>query len=316
MTNPTSTALVSPFGGLLNRPYLILVLTTLFWGGNVVAGKLAVGQIDPHMLMILRWTGALLAVLPFALRPLRRDWRAISGNWPLLLFYGFIGFATFNVLVYLAAHHTSGVNIAIEQVAVNIFVMLLNFAVFRTRVRGLQLLGVVLTIIGVALTATHGDLTRLLTLDVNLGDAFIILACFAYAIYSITLRYRPATDWRSFLVVTFIGAILGSFAFQLVFGGGLPELLRQWPTITPQGWLIAIYTMLFPSVISQMFYVRGVELIGPNRASLFVNLIPIFGTIGSVLVLGERFAPFHLLATALVVAGIVLAEYSARRRRG
>jgi drug/metabolite transporter (DMT)-like permease len=313
MTNPSAFPGSRLFTALMHRPYLVLTLTTLFWGGNVVAGKLAVGHIDPYALMILRWTGALLAVLPFALGPLKRDWPTIRGSWPLLLFYGFVGYATFNVLVYFAAYFTSGVNIAIEQVAVNIFVMLLNFALFRTHVRALQLLGVVLTILGVAITATHGDLRRILTLDVNLGDALVLLASLAYAIYSLTLRYRPTTNWLSFLVVTFVGAIIGSFAFQVVFGGGAATLAASFQAITWQGWLIALYTIFFPSVISQMLYVRGVELIGPNRASLFINLIPLFGTIGSVLVLGEALEASHLLAGALIVVGIVLAEWSARK---
>ena len=313
MTNPLAKAVARLFDALMHRPYLVLTLTTLFWGGNVVAGKLAVGHIDPHVLMILRWTGALVAVLPFAIRPLKRDWPTIRGNLPLLFFYGAVGYATFNVLVYLAAHLTSGVNIAIEQVAVNIFVMILNFAVFRTRVRALQLLGVVLTILGVAITATHGDLGRILTLDVNLGDALVMLACLAYAIYSLTLRYRPSTNWLSFLVVTFAGAIVASFGFQFVLGGGPAQLASGFTQITWQGWLIALYTVFFPSVISQMLYVRGVELIGPNRASLFINLIPFFGTVGSVLLLGETLEASHLVAAALIIVGIVLAEWSARR---
>ncbi len=182
----------------LRTAYIILTLTSLFWGGNVVAGKLAVGEIEPNALIILRWTGALLAILPFAIRPLARDWAVIRGKWWLYAFYGAVGFVTFNVLVYTAAHFTSGVNTAIEQVAVNIFVMLLNFVLFRTRVQALQLLGVVLTILGVALTATHGDLGRLLALQVNVGDLMVIFACFTYAIYSITLRWKPATHWMSF----------------------------------------------------------------------------------------------------------------------
>lgn len=314
MTNPPNAA-ARAFDALMRRPYLLLILTNLFWGGNVVAGKLAVGHIDAYSLMILRWSGALLAILPFAIRPLRRDWPVIRAKWWLYLFYGFVGYATFNMLVYLAAYLTSGVNISIEQVAVNIFVMLGNFALFRTRVRALQLLGVALTIIGVALTATHGDLTRLMTLAINLGDGLVLLACFFYAIYSIALRYRPRTNWLSFLVATFIGAIVASFIFQGVLDGGIAKFVAGLPAITPQGWIIALYAMLFPSVLSQLFYVRGVELIGSNRASLFINLIPVFGTLGSVLIVGERLETFHLIAAGLVVLGIALAEWSSQRRR-
>ena len=310
MTNPPSaSAGASP----IRTAYIILTLTSLFWGGNVVAGKMAVGHIDPNALMILRWTGALLAVLPFALRPLKRDWPVIRGNWLLYLFYGSVGFATFNVLVYVAAHFTSGVNTAIEQVAVNIFVIILNFALFRTRVRSLQLLGVLITILGVAIIATHGDLTRILTLEVNLGDLLVILACFAYAIYSIALRWRPRTHWLSFLAATCTGAILASLVYQATLGDGTANLPANLAAIDTRGWLIAAYTVVFPSVISQLLYVRGVELIGSNRASLFVNLIPLFGTVGSVIVLGEALQLFHIVAAIMVAAGLVLAEYSARR---
>ncbi|HEV2518335.1 MAG TPA: DMT family transporter [Devosia sp.] len=313
MTSSPATTGNRAFHALMERPYLILVLTTLFWGGNVVAGKLAVGHIDAHSLMILRWTGALLLVLPFAITPLKRDWPVIRAKWWLYLFYGAVGFATFNVLVYVAAYYTSGVNISLEQVAVNIFVIIFNFVLFRTRVRGLQLLGVLVTILGVAIIATHGDLTRILTLEVNLGDLLVILACLAYAIYSIALRWRPQTHWTSFLAATCTGAILASLVYQATLGNGTANLPSNLAAIDLQGWLIAAYTVIFPSVISQLLYVRGVELIGSNRASLFVNLIPLFGTVGSVIVLGEVLQLFHIVAAIMVAAGLVLAEWSARR---
>lgn len=297
----------------MDRPYLILVLTTLFWGGNVVAGKLAVGHIDPHSLMIVRWTGALLLVLPFAIRPLQRDWVVIRAKWWLYLFYGAVGFATFNVFVYLAAYFTTGVNIALEQATINIMVIIFNFVLFRTRVRLLQVVGIALTLVGIAVIATHGEVDRILSLDVNIGDALMILGCFAYAVYSIALRWRPQTHWLSFLAATFVGAILASFGYQAGLGDGTLALAHNIAAIDMQGWIVAAYTIVFPSVLSQLFYVRGVELIGSNRASLFINLIPLFGTIGSVVVLGEAFQGFHLLAALMIAAGIVLAEVAARR---
>jgi drug/metabolite transporter (DMT)-like permease len=306
-------ARTSAFGTLMSRPYLLLILCNLFWGGNVVAGKAAVGNIDPYALMVLRWAGAALLVLPFALAPLRRDWPTIRSKWWLYLLYGGIGYATFNALCYVAAYYTTGFNIGLDQVTINIFVMILSFALFRTRVRPLQLVGVAITIAGVALTASHGDLRRILALDINFGDLLVIVASLAYAVYSITLRWRPQTDWRSFLLATFFGATLASLVFAATTGGGMARVAATTTTITPLGWIIAAYTMVLPSIISQMFYVRGVELIGANRASLFINLIPLFGAAGSVLILRERLEPFHFIAAALVVAGIVLAEWSARR---
>ncbi len=141
-----------------------------------MAGKAAVGHIDPYTLTVLRWTGALLLVLPFAVRPLRRDWPVLRAKWWLLLFYGALGFGTFNALCYIAAYYTTGFNIGLDQVTINIFVMLLSFIFFRTRVKALQLVGVAITIAGVALTVSHGDITRVLALDVNLGDLLVLIA--------------------------------------------------------------------------------------------------------------------------------------------
>jgi drug/metabolite transporter (DMT)-like permease len=313
MTKPSGHGDRRPLHAVMARPYLILVLCVAFWGGNVVAGKAAVGHIDPYTLMILRWAGALLAVLPFAAQPLARAWPVLRRKWWLYLIYGAVGFATFNMLVYIAAYFTSGVNAALDQVAINIFVMLANFVLFRTRVHSLQLLGVALTIAGVAITATQGNLARLLALDINFGDALVILACLAYAAYSIALRWRPATDWLSFLAASCAAALVASLAFQAVLGGGIESFAGALPGVTPLGWLIVAYVIVFPSLVSQLLYARAVELIGANRASLFINLIPLFGSVGSVLILGERFEGFHLVAAALIVVGIVLAEWSARK---
>ena len=298
---------------LMHRPYVLLVLTTMFWGGNSVAGKAAVGNIDPYALILLRWTGAFLVLLPFALAPIRRDWATIQARWWLYLFYGAVGYALFNVLIYVAAYFTSGVNNAIDQTAINVFVMLLSFLLFRTAVKPLQLVGVAVTIVGVMLTATHGDLRRILSLDINFGDLLVLIASFAYALYSISLRWRPKTNWMSFLAASFFGAVLASIVFQLTLGGGVPHLVKVVPEVKPLGWLIVVYTVLLPSLVSQMLYVRGVELIGANRASLFINLIPLFGAIGSVVLLGERLEPFHFVAGGLIVIGILVAEWSARR---
>lgn len=312
---PAPNSAAAPRAGIMDRPYLILVLTNLFWGGNVIAGKLAVGHIDAYTLMVLRWAGALLLLLPFATRQLRADWPVLRTRWWLYLVYGALGYATFNVLVYVAAHFTSGVNTALEQVAVNIFVLAINFVLFRQRVAALQMLGVAVTIVGVALIATHGDLSRILRLDLNLGDLLVLIACFAYAAYSVILRWKPKTGWLSFLIMTISGAIIASLVYMQAFGAGFGHFLATVPTLDATAWGVVAYTILFPSILSQVLYVRGVELIGSNRASLFINLIPLFGTLGSVLLLGERFELFHLSAAILIAIGIILAEWSARRVR-
>ncbi len=212
----------------MSRPYLLLILCVPPSGVPTSwPAKPRSGTSTPIRSPYCAGRAPSLLVLPFAVRPLRRDWPVLRAKWWLLLFYGALGFGTFNALCYIAAYYTTGFNIGLDQVTINIFVMLLSFIFFRTRVKALQLVGVAITIAGVALTVSHGDITRVLALDVNFGDLLVLLASLGYAIYSICLRWRPQTDWRSFLVATFIGAILASLVFVVTAGGGLGAGVRH-----------------------------------------------------------------------------------------
>ena len=297
---------------LLDQPYLLLILAPLFWGGNLVAAKLVVGEIDPFLLLAARCVGATLFILPFSWRFLAQDWPVIRRTWPLLMAYGAIGYALFNVLLYVGLSTTTGVNAAIVQAALPMMILAANFIVFRARVKPLQIAGVIIAIAGVMLTATHGDLGRILELDINIGDGFVILACLAYTAYTLALRFRPNVHMMSFMAVAFAGAAITGLVMLQFFGGGVGTLATI-PAMSPAVWAVIVYVMIFPSMFSQIAYARGVELVGPNRAAPSHNLIPVFGALGSVLFLGERLEPYHYAAAAIIVGGIVLAEWAARR---
>ena len=297
---------------LLDQPYLMLILAPLFWGGNGVAAKLVIGEIDPFLLLATRCLGALLVILPFSWPHLRRDWPVVRRHWPLLMAYGAIGYALFNVFLYVGLKTTTVVNSSIEQAALPMMILGANFIVFRVRARALQVVGVIIAISGVILTATHGDPTRLLRLDINIGDAYVIIACLTYTIYTLALKYRPDLHLMSFLGVAFAGsAVMGLITLQL-FGGGLTQFANL-AHASPKVWGVLAYVMIFPSMFSQIFYARGVELLGANRAAPSHNLIPLFGTLLSVLIIGEHLELYHYLAAAIVIGGIALAEWSARR---
>lgn len=291
--------------------YLLLLLTTLFWGGNAVAGKLAVGHVSPMMLTTLRWSLALAMLLPFSVRHLRTDWPAIRAHAGLLALLAALGFTLFNVGLYGGALFTSGINLSIEQASIALFVLLANFLLFRVKVTGGQVAGFLITIVGVLVTASHGEFARLVALDFNVGDLIMFGGVAAYGIYTVALRYRPAIHWQSLMAALSLGAVLSSLPFA--FGEWLAGA-----TLMPdaQGWAIVLYTAVFPTILAQVFYIRGVELIGANRASLFINLVPIFGTLLSLLVLRETLHLYHAAAIALVLGGIAVAETSGRRAAG
>jgi drug/metabolite transporter (DMT)-like permease len=298
---------------LLDQPYLLLVLAPLFWGGNVVAAKLVVGEIDPFMLLASRCVLATLFIFPFAWKHLQRDWAVVRAHWPILMAYGAIGYALFNGLLYVGLQSTSGVNSAIVQASLPMMILGCNFIVFRVRARWLQIVGVLLAISGVLLTATHGDASRILTLDFNIGDISVILACFAYTGYTLALRFRPKMNVMSFMAVSFSGAAATAVVMLFAFRDGFAEVAGL-GSASLTVWAVIAYVAIFPSMFSQVAYARGVELVGANRAAPSHNLIPVFGTLGSVIILGESLEGYHFLAAAIIIAGIVLAEYSARRK--
>lgn len=286
------------------RAYFYLLVTTLFWGGNSVAGKMAVGHVSPMMLTTLRWVLALCVILAFMTPQIRRDWPMIRKHWIQLLLYGVFGFTSFNVLLYSALHYTSAINAVIEQAGIPMLIFAFNFVLFRIQASAAQIIGFTVTLIGVLVTAAHGEFSALLNLQFNFGDALMLVACVTYAAYTVSLRWKPDMHWQSFIAAPAFGALLSALPL-LVWEICTGDVV--YPDTT--GWTIVVYAAIFPSLMSQVLYVRGVEMIGANRAGLFINAIPVFGTLLSVLLIGETLYPFHLAALTLVLGGIAIAEW-------
>lgn len=287
------------------RAYLYLVITTLLWGGNSVVGKLAVGHVSPMMLNFGRWTLALVLITAISVPQLKRDWPLIRPRWPLLLAYGAVGYTLFNAFLYSALQYTSAVNGSIEQGGIPVLIFIINFLLFRIPVSLVQILGFLLSFAGVALTASHGDLRTLATLDLNFGDGLMMFAVLAYSIYTVGLRWRPQIHWKSMMASAALGAVVA--ATPLLFWEiGTGAII--WPH-NGLGIAVIVFAGLLPSLVSQILYIRGVEVIGANRAGLFVNLVPIFGTLLSVVALGEDLHLFHVIALVLVLGGIAIAEW-------
>lgn len=284
-------------------------MTALLWAGNAVAGKWAPGHISPQAITALRW-GVVCAVLVlFARRRIAADWSGLRGHWLLVLLMGGLGYTAYNSLFYAAGAYTSAVNLALFQGAIPVLVILMNYAVHRTAVTLGQMIGVVVTLLGAAVAATHGDWRVLATLGFNRGDVLVFLACLLYAGYTIALPHRPAVSGLAFFAAMAVMAFATSLpllAIEVALGRVI------WPGF--EGWAIVVFVALGPSLAAQLFFMRGVELIGPNRAGLFVNLVPIFGAGLAVLLVGEPFGANEALALALVLGGIVCAERLGRKR--
>ncbi|KAA0971128.1 DMT family transporter [Aureimonas fodinaquatilis] len=290
------------------HPYVLLALATFIWGANAIAGKLAIGHISPMQLTVQRWAFASLLLLPFALPALKRDWPTIKAQWPLLFFLGAMGFAALNALLYLALLYTSAMHAMIIQSAMPLIVFTGMYFFFSTKVSPLQVVGFVITAVGIAITASQGRLTTLLHLQLNKGDALMLLGVLAYALFTIGLSRKPKIHWLSLMFVLTVSATIAT----------VPFAIWEWQigaAIFPDktGLIILAFAVLLPSIASQSLYIKGVEMIGPNRANLFINLVPVFGAFLAVTVLGEPLYPYLVLSLALVLGGIALSEMAKRR---
>lgn len=303
--------------GSFGNAYLLLTLAPLTWGANAVAGKIASQEWLPFSLTCLRWGCVFLVLLPFAWRQLQREFYVVRKHALYMLLLGGVGQGGFNLCLYYALNHISAINASIEQSAMPILIMLFNFIFLHQRVSYAQMLGLCITIAGVVVTATSGDPRRFLTGDLNHGDLVMILGAAFYAAYTFGLRWRPPIGWMSFLIAMSAGGFLLTLPFALweltnhfqdvelqIFNAPLPSM---------HGWLVLAFIVVFPSILGQLFYARGVDLIGANRAGLFINLVPVFGSLLAVLVLAERFQWHHAIGLILVLSGIAMAERSVKR---
>lgn len=294
---------------LYAQPYLLLVLATAGFGGNAVAGRAAVGQISPMMLTASRW-GLVMAIMLLTCRKqIAEALPTARRQWPAMLGMGATGFTFFNALNYLAAHHTTAVNISIIQGVIPLFVLLGGLVVHKAPVRLGQLAGVLVAMAGVVTVASNGSLAALARLQFNVGDLMMVGACVLYAGYAVALRSVPAgVSALGF----FFGLAAGAFVTSLpliaieVVSGGL-----QLPTL--KGWGVLTYVALAPSFVCQVLFIRAVALIGPQRAGLFINMVPVFGALAAVLVLGEHFGLHHAMGLGLVLLGIVFSELAVKR---
>jgi drug/metabolite transporter (DMT)-like permease len=301
--SPTrSTSSAGILARLFDRPYLLLTLTALFWSGNFVLGRAVHGSVPPVGLAFWRWAGATLILIGPAWGHLRRDGPVLAASWPIVLVLSALGVAVFNTLVYIGLQTTGALNAVLMQSTMPVMIVALGFLAFRDTVTVRQAVGIALSLSGAVAIVTRGNPAALAGVELNGGDLWIVLAVASYAAYSVLLRRRPAVHPLSLLVATFLPGSLMVLPFYVW------ESLSGRPVRLDAPSLLAIaYVAIFPSILAYFCFNRGVELVGANRAGLFIHLMPVFGSIMAVLFLGERFEPFHAAGIALILAGIVLA---------
>jgi drug/metabolite transporter (DMT)-like permease len=282
-------------------PYLLLAIAPLCWASNAVLARGVVDIIPPVSLAFWRWTTASFLLFPFAYQHVKRDWPLLARNWKMLLFLSLVGITGFNTLLYIAVQTTTAINAALIQTTMPAAIIMITWIVFKEKVTRLQSLGVGLCVLGACLVVLHGKFSTVFELSFVQGDLLMLVAILLYALYSVFLRRRPSMHPLSFLVYTFAMGAMGLLPFYVW------ELsCRGAFTLGVAAAVSISYLAVFPSIVAFFCWNRGVELIGANRAGLFINLIPVFASLMAIIWLGESLKAFHIIGMLLIFSGMIL----------
>jgi drug/metabolite transporter (DMT)-like permease len=286
----------------LLHPYLLLTLTTLFWSGNMVLGRAIRDDVPPLSLAFWRWAIALALTLPLALPHLRDQWPLLKRGWKAIIVLGLLGVGGYNTLAYIALQSTTATNAALLNSFIPVATIALSWAFLKKHLHSIEWLGVALSLSGVLAIVARGDLAILAGLSPNVGDLWMLGAVFTWAIYTIGLQWRPAGVDPMLLLAAF--TVVGLLVLAPAYAW---EISQGRLIVVSTGSLAGIaYTGRFPGFLGYVFYNRAVAEVGASKASLFIHLMPVFGTLLSALLLNEVPQLYHYAGIALIFAGIYL----------
>ena len=282
--------------------YAALTLTALLWSTNFIIGRAVRDDVSPTALNFLRWAIALLILVPITLRDLQAHRATLMRHWKLIALLGFTGIAAFQTLGYVALRTTTALNTILLLALAPLAIVAVSWLALGERVTRVQTLGLGISLVGAAVLILHGDPATLAEMRFNAGDLWMLLAVVLWAVYSVLLRRRPAEVPPLALHTMSVAAgtlwMLPAFGWQAMHGSALPSSLAVWMAVG--------FIAVFSSALAHGLWVRGVAKIGPNRAGVFIHLIPVFGAVLAITFLGEELATYHVVGAVLALCGIVL----------
>jgi drug/metabolite transporter (DMT)-like permease len=290
-------------------PYLLLVLTTLFWSGNFVVSRGMHAAIPPFALSFWRWALALLILALFGLRHLLAQRDLARQHQKFLILQGVLGVAGFNSFIYLAMHSTTAINAALVNSCIPILIVLISRVMHNDRLTFRQGFGVAVSLSGVVLILSRGELATLAHLQFNRGDLLVFMAAIIWAFYSVNLKRYPRglhpLAYQTAIAMVGLTVLLPLYLLEIRGG--------QTMTVTTGSVVTIVYVAVFASVLAFIFWNRAVTQLGANIAGPFIHLMPVFSTILAVFFLGETLTTIHILAILLIFGGIFMTTF---RRAG
>ena len=285
--------------------YLLLVLTTLFWSGNFIVGKAAsIYEIPPFSLNFYRWLFAGIILLPFTLKEIIQKKNYIFKNIGFFIILGISSITIFNSAVYYSLYYMQVISGVLMISTIPVWIMFISSILGIEKTNKFQIFGVILSLIGVLFIITKSDLNLIKNLDFNKGDLIMASGMFAWALYSALLKKKTYEISQITLleVVIIIGLLFLVPIYILEIELGNPLIVNK-PFV-----LTLTYVVLFPGLASFFFWIKGISIIGANRAGVFLHLMPIFGSLMAIILFNEKFMFYHLLGAIFIISGITLSN--------
>jgi drug/metabolite transporter (DMT)-like permease len=285
--------------------YVLLLLATLFWSGNFIVGKAAyLFQIPPLTLNTFRWITVWLILMPFTYEEIKNNLPSIKKNWLVISFMGVISISTFNSVVYYALNYTKVINSVLVLAAIPAATILFSSLMKVEKTNIFQLLGLFLSIIGIGSIISYGDIQNIIDRSFNKGDLLMLICVITWALYSTLLKKHKF----KFSPITLIQLMVSAGVLFLIPQFFWEQSIGKEINFNKAFFAILIYVVLFPAIAAYYCWQKGVEIIGPNRASMFIQLMPLFSAVMAVIIFKEKFELYHFVGASFIVSGIYLSN--------
>ena len=285
--------------------YLFLILAALFWSGNFIVGKFAtLFEIPPLTLNVFRWISVWFILIPFTYKEIYNNIPYIKKNWLVISFMGVITISTFNSVVYYALNYTQVVNAVLMLAAIPAATIVLTSLMKIEKTNIFQLLGLFLSIIGIGSIISNGEIQNIISLSFNKGDVWMLVCVITWSLYS-TLLKKHKFKFSQFTLIQLMVTVGILFLIPQFF---YEKSIGAEVNFNKAFFLILFYVVVFPAIAAYYCWQKGIEIIGPNRATMFVQLMPLFSAILAIIIFKEKFELYHFAGASFILTGIYLSN--------
>ncbi len=285
--------------------YLFLILAALFWSGNFIVGKFAtLFQIPPLTLNVFRWIAVWFILIPFTYKEIYNNLPYIKKNWLVISFMGVITISTFNSVVYFALNYTQVINAVLMLAAIPAATIVLSSLMKIEKTNIFQIVGLILSIIGIGSIISNGDIQKIISLSFNKGDLWMLVCVITWSLYS-TLLKKHKFKFSQFTLIQLMVSVgilflIPQFFYEKSIGLEL--------NLNKAFFLILFYVVMFPAIAAYYCWQKGIEIIGPNRSTMFIQLMPLFSAIMAIIIFNEKFELYHFAGASFILTGIYLSN--------